>query len=226
MCALRLACVTHVEMPFRKHSGHGKHKYALHLRDSVCGVAGLIPTFLDHYAFSGTTDGHYVVGVGWSADPEQSIRHSLHPPLRRSLCHFWLPAESTADMKACASPAPTRSGRDWHAHCILHDVAARMEGLFLVASSTVDCIGPSVFHPGKSVRRQLTRSEFLRLFDSAVSRLCWQLSRGPAPFEEALPPTIWAWILRTLWGNDGGGFCFVFFRVCFTNRDARWTFFC
>jgi hypothetical protein len=84
------------------------------------------------------------------------------------------------------------------------------KGLFPVADYSIPCVRPSVFHPQRAVRRQLAQSKLLRLFDvpmaldMALSASLWNLSCGPAPFEQALPPTIWAWLLRTIWGDDEG----------------------
>lgn len=52
--------------------------------------------------------------------------------------------------------------------------------------------------------------DLLRLFDvpmcldCALEKYKWQLDRGPAPFEEALPSMVWAWLLRLIWGDDVG----------------------
>lgn len=206
----RAWAITHVEMRFRDHPGHSKGKVARSLGNSVLGPLGLCPVFFHHAGFGGATDGIYAIGLGGSADPAEHVRRAPLPPLRRSLRHFWTPSLSPRDIVVCEPPPPTRSGRDWHGHCLLHEGAARMEGLFPVSDSSITCIGPSVFHPNKSVRRCLSPDEMLRLFDvpmavdSSLSTTRWNLARGPAPFEEALPATIWAWILRTIWGNDGG----------------------
>jgi hypothetical protein len=56
----------------------------------------------------------------------------------------------------------------------------------------------------------LTYSEILRIYDlplvldSILLNKQWQLERGAAPFEFALPPTIWAHVIRAIWGNEGG----------------------
>lgn len=215
----RAWAITHVEMRFRDHPGHSKGKVARSLGNSVLGPLGLCPVFFHHAGFGGATDGIYAIGLGGSADPAEHVRRAPLPPLRRSLRHFWTPSLSPRDIVVCEPPPPTRSGRDWHGHCLLHEGAARMEGLFPVSDSSITCIGPSVFHPNKSVRRCLSPDEMLRLFDvpmavdSSLSTTRWNLARGPAPFEEALPATIWAWILCTIWGNDGGLVQFLWARL-------------
>jgi hypothetical protein len=115
---LRDWSLVHVKMKFRDYPGNHQHKRCMYLMNSVCGPAGLMLAFLEHYSFGSATDVRYTVGIGSLADPHSRVPHGPQPPLRRSLWHFWSPSESSRDLEVC-DPPPTCSGRDWHAHCLL-----------------------------------------------------------------------------------------------------------
>jgi hypothetical protein len=86
----------------------------------------------------------------------------------------------------------------------------RVEGLFQVSTPFISVVGPSVFHGDTLVARQLTRGEFLTIFDVPSILFEDLLQCGywrddiPLPFESALSPVFVTSIFRQLWSSTGG----------------------
>lgn len=202
--------IVHTEIPFREYPGTELHKRVRFCTEKY-GGAGLGRCFYSHFQFGGATDAQYAVGVGSCADPSETLRRSPIPGIRRSLGHFWEDALSGCKLTPCDLPPPLADGSSWKPHCLRFNGAARSEGMFPVKDSGTNCVGKSVFFPKQAVQRGITTRELLRLFDIPLimdpvvepKRYC--LTRGPAPFESALTPNVWAFILRSIWGNTGGG---------------------
>ena len=208
--------IVHAEFPFRDYPGsraRSAHRY--NLQQELLGLY-LEPSNLSHFQFGGGTDAQYVVAVGRRADPEKRLRHCPPPPLRRGIRHFWEDATSGTSMTVCDTPAPLEGDSPlFRAYFVKHRVgnieAARGEGLFPVANSNTLCIGNSVYHRGKSVLRRLSNREMLRLWDMPLSldhlleSKTYFLRRGPAPFESAMTPNVWACVVRAIWARGKGG---------------------
>ena len=94
--------IVHTEIPFRDYPGSELHK-----RVDFCtnkyGAHGLGRCFYMHFELGGATDAQYTVGVGSSADPNECLRRSKTPGIRRLLLGG-RSGEVQADTVRLASP--------------------------------------------------------------------------------------------------------------------------
>jgi hypothetical protein len=152
---------------------------------------GLTPVHFQHADYGGATNAIHMIAFGSSFGfDDHPFRHP--PNVCRSIRHFWKPAESIP-VKVC-SGFPVVSGD--HKRPLIHKGVLRVEGLFPVSFPCTEVCGPSVFHPGKLVRRRLSRGEFMAIFDVPAPLYDAFLQRGqwdcdtPLPFECAVSPVI------------------------------------
>jgi hypothetical protein len=164
--------------------------------------------------YGGATNALHLISFG-SAFGFQD-REFVHPlNVQRTLHHFWKPAESMS-VKVC-SGFPVVDGDQQRP--LTFTGCLRVEGLFCVSTPCIEVCGPSVFHPGKLVRRQLSRAEFMAvydvpaaLYDTFLQRCQW-ICTEPLLFEHAVSPVIVTSLFRQLWSNIGG--------VSFLSGDDR-----
>jgi hypothetical protein len=125
-----------------------------------CKDWGLSPVRFCHDSYGGATTACHLFGFSPAFGIDASTYH--HPPnVERSIKHFWKPA-ANAPVKFCSSLAevvgdPRRP--------VITKGILRAEGLLPIQSPLMEICGPSVFHPGKQVRRRLTKEEYMAIFD-------------------------------------------------------------
>ena len=181
--------------------------------ESVCRDLGLDPVRFPHASYGGATSGLHVIGFS----PSLGLRHYSHPPnVRRSLRHFWKPAEALKSPISLMPPPPLLEG-DYDRPVKLKPTSStssfclRLEGLLPVTHPRSLCCGPTVFYPSQFVRRRLTREELLNIFDvptalhsSLLDEFTWNAT-SPLPFEASVSPVILTTVFRELWSGPRGG---------------------
>ena len=172
-----------------------------------CSRWDLLPIKFRHNAYGGATNASHV--IAFSAAFGVSSDSFVHPPnVTRTLRHFRKPADNSF-------VRPCRSLPAVDINCnkpIVSEGLLRLEGLLPVSTPHVEVCGPSVFHPGKLVRRKLSRDEFLAVYDvpSALCSTFLELGNwsdhddGGLPFKVAPSPVILSSLMRQLWGSGGG----------------------
>jgi hypothetical protein len=166
---------------------HQSYLRKLRAAETTALECGLSPIRFRHADYGGATDA--IHSVAFSIDFGYSSESFVHPPnVQRTIKHFWKPAEPGSH-KLCRDVPLVVSD---HNRPLKFKGYLRVEGLFQVSTPFISVVGPSVFHGDTLVARQLTRGEFLTIFD-VPSMLFEDLLRSgywrddiPLPFESAL----------------------------------------
>ena len=175
--------------------------------ERACSSLGLVPLRFPHRLYGGSTDAIHVIGFSASFNP-----HRLAPPpnVVRSLRHFWKPAEVLPRPVSFIATPPAVDG-DFDRAVVFKSGVYRSEGLLPVSDPLCLVCGPSVFHPGKTIQRRLTRSELIAVFDVpavlhqlVLESFTWN-SQRPPPFSSSISPVILSSVFRQLWGDFEGG---------------------
>jgi hypothetical protein len=190
---------------------HSKITRRLNNHTRTCFKHGLYPIRFTHSDYGGATSAVHVLGFSpsFGLDPASFI----HPPnVRRSISHFWDPAEPNCKiLQTIHKPFVPSPPLDPPRFEYGRDHVLNPAGLLPVFDPCARVAGPFCLKPGKTVVRRLMRKEVLALFDVPTAlypHLCggctWN-STSSLPFESDVSQVILTSLFRLLWNTQGGG---------------------